>query len=64
MDINVAQQLMSLAVAQASLQTNSGVLYVPALQQARQTVETIQQGGNPQGQEIVSGPPQSVDLKA
>ena len=64
MNITAAQQLMSLAVAQASLHTNSGVLYVPALQQARQTVETIQQGGNPQGQEIVSGPPQSVDLKA
>jgi hypothetical protein len=64
MDITTAQQLMSLAAAQSALRTNSGVLYVPALQQARQTVETVQQGGNPQGQEIVSGPPSSVDLKA
>ena len=64
MNITAAQQLMSLAAAQATLRTNSGVLYVPALQQARQTVETIQEGGNPQGQEIVSGPPSSVDLKA
>jgi hypothetical protein len=64
MNINAAQQLMSLAAAQAALHTNSGVLYVPALQQARQTVETVQQGGNPQGQETISGPPSSVDLKA
>lgn len=64
MNVSAAQQMLSLAAAQAALRTNSGILYVPALQQARQTVETIQDGGNPQGQEIVSGPPQSVDLKA
>lgn len=64
MNITAAQQLLQLAAAQNALRTNSGVLYVPALQQARQTVETVQEGGNPQGQPIVSGPPQSVDLKA
>ena len=64
MDISTAQQLMSLAVAQNALHTNAGILYVPALQNARKTVETVQQGGNPQGQEIISGPPSAVDIKA
>jgi len=64
MNITSAQQLMSLAVAQNSLRTNAGVLYVPALQNARQTVETVQAGANPVAQPPVSGPPSSVDIKA
>jgi len=64
MDISTSQQLLTLAVAQNSLRTNAGVLYVPALQNARQAVETVQQGGNPQGQEIITGPPASLDIKA